>query len=337
MINDTEILLAHGGGGIKTQELIQHIFKKHFSNPQLDALGDAAYIHAPKEALAMTTDGYVVKPLFFPGGNIGKLAMCGTINDLAVSGARPMYITASFFIEEGFALKTLEKIVISMADIMQVSGVQIVAGDTKVVEHGKCDGVFICTSGVGRLFVKEPLSPSRIQPGDAIIINGPIADHGMAIMAAREGLSLTSTIESDSAPLHTLVELLVSLIPDTHFMRDCTRGGLATVLCEACENMPFGIDLIEEQIPLNEGTAAACEILGLDPLYVANEGKFIAIIPGEVGEMAVEIMRTSPLGRHAALIGHVSESHPGKVAMETTIGSQRQIPMKAGDQLPRIC
>jgi hydrogenase expression/formation protein HypE len=335
--NDDKILLAHGAGGKQSRDLVNEIFAKHFSNPTLDAMGDAGVVEMPGDKIAMTTDGYVVKPIFFPGGNIGKLAICGTVNDLAVSGAKPRYITAGFVIEEGFPLRELEEITSTMAKAAKEAGVAIIAGDTKVVARGDCEGVFITTAGIGEIVSTEPITPDRIQPGDAIIINGSIADHGMAIMAARKNLSLSAPIVSDCASLGGLTSALMDAIPETRFMRDATRGGLAAVLCEACEGQKFGIEISEDSIPLNEATAATCEILGIDPLHVANEGKLIAFVPGDRAELALETLKKNPAGRGSAIIGVVTKSDPGRVKLATTIGTHRLISMPTGDLLPRIC
>lgn len=334
---EPRILMSHGSGGLKSHELIRDIFVRHFSNPALNQLGDSAIVEIPRARLAFTTDSYVVNPLFFPGGNIGKLAVCGTVNDLAVAGARPLYMSAGFILEEGFEISRLKEIVASMAAAAREAGVSIVAGDTKVVERGKCDGVFITTAGVGEVFAKQPMLQSRIEPGDAILINGPIADHGMAIMCAREGLSIKTTIESDCAPLCRLAEHLVAAVPETRFMRDATRGGLATVLCEAVEDRPFGIEIDETRIPISEGTCAACEILGIDPLYVANEGRLVAFVPGNAADIALATIEALPLGGRAAIIGRATVENPGKVVLSTSIGSRRLIAMLSGEQLPRIC
>jgi hydrogenase expression/formation protein HypE len=331
------VKMAHGGGGSLSHELTRDIFVKHFSNPALDAMGDSAIIGIPKSHLAYTTDSYVVKPLFFPGGDIGKLAVCGTVNDLAVSGARPIYLTAGFIIEEGFPLQKLDCLVRSMAQAAHDAGVFIVAGDTKVVEKGACDGIFINTSGIGEFFCKEPMTASRIRSGDAVIINGHIADHGMAIMGTREGLAIETSIESDCAPLSKLAENLLAAVPETRFMRDATRGGLATVICEAVTGQNFGIELYETQIPLREGTAVACELLGIDPLYVANEGKLVAVVPSEKAQTALAAMQTHPRGRDAAIIGRALAEDIGCASLVTHIGSKRRLAMFSGEQLPRIC
>lgn len=337
MTMTTTILMAHGSGGVQSRELVRDLFAKRFANPALDAMGDAAIIEIPRSRLAFTTDAFVVKPLFFPGGDIGKLAVCGTVNDLAVAGARPRYLTASFIIEEGFELALLERIVDSMAATAREADVTIVAGDTKIVGRGSCDGLFITTAGVGELFVQEPMSPRRIEPGDAVLLNGPIADHGMAIMAAREELSLSTDIASDCAPLASLAESLAAAAPGIRFMRDATRGGLAAVLNETVEGQRFGIEIDETTIPLAEGTAAACELLGIDPLAVANEGKLVAVVPASVATLALTAMQTHPLGRQAAIIGRATAEDAGRVTLVTTVGTKRLVAMPSGEQLPRIC
>lgn len=332
-----KITLSHGSGGIKSRELVTEIFAKHFSNPILNTMGDSAIVNVPASSLAFTTDAFVVKPLFFPGGDIGKLSICGTINDLAVSGAHPLYIVASFIIEEGIDIALLEGIVKSMAAAAREAGVTVVAGDTKVVEKGSTDTLFITTSGIGKIFVAKPIATSRIEPGDAILINGTVADHGISIMTAREGLSFQTEIQSDCAPLHDLVKSLATAVPDIHFMRDVTRGGLATVLNEVVLGGKLGIDVDEIKIPLRKNTSAVCEILGIDPLYVANEGKLVAIVPPNAADKALLAMQAHPLGTNAAIIGHVTCENSGKVSLTTKIGTKRIIAMMSGDQIPRIC
>ena len=337
MNNTDSILMAHGGGGTQSRELIRDIFARHFKNPMLDAMGDAAIVEIPRARLAFTTDAFVVKPMRFPGGDIGKLAICGTVNDLAASGARARYISASFIIEEGTPLALADEIASSMAASARDAGAMVVAGDTKVVERGKCDGIFISTSGIGELFTAHPMSPARIAQGDAILINGPIADHGMAIMAARAELSLETRIESDCAPLGTLAESLAAAVPEIRFMRDATRGGIAALLNEAAERQTFGIEIDATAIPMNEGTAAACEILGIDPLTVANEGKLVAFVPHEKASIALLAMQGHPLGRRAAIIGRATADDAGRVTIATEIGTRRILPMPSGEMLPRIC
>lgn len=337
MDNSNFITLSHGSGGTRSRDLIVNLFTRYFSNPQLNQMGDSAIVEMSKSRLAFTTDAFVVKPIFFAGGDIGKLAVCGTVNDLAVAGARPFYLTASFIIEEGLSIEVLEKIVKSIAETAHDAGVSIVAGDTKVVEKGACDQIFITTSGVGEIISPKSISVSRINVGDVILVNGFIADHGMAIMAAREGLSIETAIESDCAPLNSLTEKLISTVPEIKFMRDATRGGLATVLNEIVERQNFGIEIIEDKIPVREGTFAVCEMLGMDPVYVANEGKFVSVVPEKDRDAALEIMLSHPLGSNAAIIGRVTSDFAGKVRMTTSVGTQRLVPMLSGDQLPRIC
>lgn len=331
------ITLAHGSGGTKSRDLVRLVFLKHFAGKELSELGDSAIIETGTNRLAFTTDSFVVKPLFFPGGDIGKLAICGTVNDLAVAGARPKSITASFIIEEGTEIELIDKVAASMSAQADEAKVSIVAGDTKVVERGGCDTLFITTAGIGEIITKNPISPSMIRPGDAVIINGPIADHGMAIMSAREGLSLSGTIESDCAPLGKLVEEILVSAPDVRFMRDATRGGLATVLCEAVDGQSFGIEIDEAAISVREPTRAACEILGIDPLYVANEGKLVAIVPSETADFVLRVMRSHKYGSYAALIGRVTKDNPGILIAKTPLGTKRLVTMLSGDQLPRIC
>ena len=332
------ILLAHGSGGILSHELIRDVFARHFSNPILDAMHDAAVLSSiPQERIAMTTDSYVVQPLFFPGGNIGELAVCGTINDLAVAGAHPLYLSAGFILEEGFPMETLERIVISMAETARRAGVQIVTGDTKVVGKGAADGVFINTTGVGFIPPEVNLDPHSMQPGDKVLINGTIGDHGLAVMMQREGMAFTSDLESDTAPLNALIALVLHAAPgQVRCMRDATRGGLATVLNEWAE-YGIGVQITEENIPVRDEVRAACEFLGLDPLYAANEGKVVMAVAAEAAQTLIDIMRSHPLGQSAAIIGQVTDQHPGRVVMKTPYGARRIVQMLTGAQLPRIC
>ncbi len=338
------ILLAHGSGGVMTHELIRDVFVRHFDHPALDAMGDAAVLPPlPEGRLAMTTDSYVVQPLFFPGGDIGELAVCGTVNDLAVAGARPLYLTSGFILEEGLPWETLERVVASMAATAREAGVRIVAGDTKVVERGAADGLFINTAGVGVVPPGLALDPARLRPGDALLVNGTVGDHGLAVMIQREGLAFGSALESDSAPLNGLIAAVLEATQgstpggNVRCMRDATRGGLATVLNEWVESMAVGIEVEEEAIPVREEVRAACEFLGLDPLYAANEGKVVIALAAEAAETALAAMRAHPLGRDAALIGRVTAEHPGRVALRTPYGARRVLPMLTGAQLPRIC
>lgn len=333
------ILLGHGSGGRLSHELIQNLFIKAFRNNVLDKQTDAAVLPFPSDKLAFTTDAFVVNPLFFPGGDIGKLAVAGTVNDLAVSGAKPLFLSASFIIEEGFPYEELEKVVNSMATEAQNAGVQIVTGDTKVVEKGKCDRLFITTSGVGAIIGGDAknINEKEIQVGDKIIINGSIGDHGMAVMAARNELNLSAPILSDCACLHELINSITEITDEIHFMRDATRGGLGTVITEVCENQQFGALLYEETIPVSENVRGMCELLGFDPLYVANEGKVVLIVSSKDAEKVVNQLRSHPKGAAAAIIGEIVSQHPGQAWLKTAFGSTRVIDMLAGEQLPRIC
>ena len=332
------ILLAHGSGGSMSRALVEELFLRAFDNPILSHLDDQAIFDSPHSKIAFTTDSYVVSPIFFPGGDIGKLSVCGTINDLAVGGARPLYMSASFIIEEGMDMDELRSIVHSMAETAASSGVEIVTGDTKVVERGKADKVFINTTGVGVIKDGIDLSPSRIKAGDAIVVSGTMGDHGMAIMAHREGIQMEIPIESDCAPLHGLIQELLSECGDSiHAMRDPTRGGLATILNEFSHSCNLAMLIREVDVPVREEVRGACEILGFDPLYLANEGKVVVICSRDSAHRVVEIMRQSALGRNAALIGEVLDEPRGKVLLETTVGNRRILDMLAGEQLPRIC
>ena len=336
---DERIRLGHGSGGKLTHELIDSLFVKHFSNPELDRQTDAALLKVPAERLAFTTDAFVVDPIFFPGGDIGKLAVCGTVNDVAVSGAQPLYLSAAFIIEEGFPLKELEQIVISMADEAKKAGVNIVTGDTKVVNKGHCDKVFITTTGIGALDEKHfHISEGKqIMPGDKIIINGSIGDHGMAIMSARNELKLSAPILSDCASLNGLIDVVKSATDHIRFMRDATRGGLATVITELSQGKDYGINIDEDQLVIDEGVRGMCELLGFDPMYVANEGKVVIVVSAEDAEKVIRQMRKHAFGKNARIIGEVVHAHPGKAWLKTAIGGNRIIDMLAGEQLPRIC
>lgn len=335
---DDRVLLAHGSGGELSHELIHDVFVQHFANPLLEPLGDAAVLPTlPLGRIALTTDSYVVQPLFFPGGNIGKLAICGTVNDLAVMGAVPYYLSAGFILEEGLPLETLERVVVSMAETARAADVQIVTGDTKVVERGSADGLFINTAGVGVVAPGVTIGPSRLRPGDVLLVNGTLGDHGLAVMTQREGLSFTSSLKSDCAPLNGLIKVLLEALPGAvHCMRDATRGGLATVLNEWAE-VGVGIALEEQAIPVREAVHAACEFLGLDPLYAANEGKVVIAVAPESAAEALLVLQQHPLGREAAIIGQVTDEHARRVVLHTPYGAHRILPMLTGAQLPRIC
>jgi len=321
-----------------TQELIREVFAAHFSNPILARMNDAAVVAARGDGrLAFSIDGHVVSPLFFPGGDIGELAVYGTVNDLAMMGARPLWLAASFIIEEGLEMATLERIAESMAEAAERAGVQVVAGDTKVVERGKGDGVYISTAGVGVIPSHLDIDAGHARPGDVILLSGPIASHGMAIMLQREGLAFESELESDTAPLYDVVAPMLEAAPHTRAMRDATRGGLATALNELARASGVGMIIREEVIPILEPARAACELLGLDPLYVANEGVFVAIVPPEEADAALDALRGHPLGARAVQLGEVTAARPGVVIMETALGSQRVVTPLTGDLLPRIC
>jgi hydrogenase expression/formation protein HypE len=335
------VTLAHGGGGRLSQMLVERMFTPAFggaSNTELAALHDGAILAPDTTRLAFSTDSFVVSPRFFPGGNIGSLAVHGTVNDLAMCGAQPLYLSAGFIIEEGLPMDELWRIVQSMAAAASQAGVRVVTGDTKVVERGKGDGIFINTAGVGRIPDGVEISPRRAESGDLILLNGPIGLHGITIMSMREGLAFETTLESDAASLHGLVRgLLDASGADVHVLRDPTRGGVASALNEIAAQAHVGISLIESAIPVPGAVRAACEILGFDPLYVANEGKCLAIVAPEAADAALSALRADPLGREAVIIGEVVAEHPGKVTMRTRIGGTRIVDMLSGEQLPRIC
>jgi hydrogenase expression/formation protein HypE len=328
------ILLGHGSGGKLMHSLINEHFSPAFGN---SGTGDSAVVSVHTKRLAYTTDSYVVSPLFFPGGNIGDLAVCGTVNDLSVAGAVPLYLTAGFIIEEGFPLSDLKNIIASMAVAAGQAGVTIVAGDTKVVNKGKADGVFINTSGIGTLEDGIAISPANIREGDTVIISGELGNHGVAILAERNGLTFDPPIKSDTRPLNGLVKAMYSVTDKIHFMRDPTRGGLATTLKEAALESGLCIRIREQVLPVPPPVKGACSLLGLDPLYVANEGILVAVVEPGVAEAIVSAMRSHEYGRNAAVIGTVDRSAPGMVLLETAIGGSRIIDMLAGEQLPRIC
>lgn len=331
------VLMAHGGGGRLMHNLIEDIIGKAFSNPILDSRHDSAQFSAPPGKLAMTTDSYVVRPLFFPGGDIGSMAVYGTINDLAMSGARPLYLSCAFIIEEGLPMETLWRVVDSMRDAAQRCSVQIITGDTKVVDKGKGDGLFINTTGIGVIEHTLNISPQRVQPGDAIIVSGDLGRHGMAIMAVREGLQFESTIESDSAPVREPVSALIKAGIEVHCLRDLTRGGLASALNEIAEAAGVKIAIEQKAIPVREDVHAACEMLGLDPLHVANEGRFVAFIAAKDGEQALHILHQHAVSANAATIGKVVEKAMPLVTIRSAIGASRILDMPSGEQLPRIC
>ena len=329
--------MTHGSGGRAMAQLVEALFVRHFDNELLRQGNDQACFEVPGGRMVMSTDGHVISPLFFPGGDIGALAVHGTLNDVAMSGARPLYLSAGFILEEGFPLADLERIVASMAAASRETGVPVVTGDTKVVERGKGDGVFITTTGVGVVPPGVDIRGDRARPGDAILVSGAIGNHGVAILSSRENLEFDTTIESDSAALHGLVAEMVAAVPDIHCLRDPTHGGLATTLNELAHQSGVGMRLRETAIPVDGEVEAACELLGLDPLYVANEGKLIAICPAQDAERLLAVMRAHPLGAHAAVIGEVVEDPHGFVQMETRLGGSRVVDWLAGEPLPRIC
>lgn len=334
----TEITVGHGGGGKLTQELIDRVFRPAFANPALEAQHDGALLRLPGGGrFAFTTDSHVVSPLFFPGGNIGKIAVNGTVNDLSMCGARPLWLSAGFILEEGFPIATLEKVVASMKAAAQAAGVSIVTGDTKVVERGKGDGLYVTTAGVGVIETPLTVAPSSIRAGDAIILSGDIGRHGMAIMATRAGLEFESDIESDCAPLVAPVQALLKAGLEIHCLRDLTRGGLASSLVELAESAKVAIAIDGAKVPVTELVRGACEILGLDPLYVANEGRFVCILPEAQAKQALEIVAQTAPGGPPVIIGTVKAGPAGQVTQRSVIGSERIVDRLSGEQLPRIC
>jgi hydrogenase expression/formation protein HypE len=336
---ETMIRLAHGAGGRMMADLIRDVFASPLDNPHLRQLADSAVLQPPtcNFQFAISTDSFVVRPLFFPGGDIGSLAVHGTVNDVAMSGARPLWLTAGFILEEGLEMAVLERVVRSMAEAARAAGVQVVAGDTKVVERGHGDGVYINTAGVGILMEGVEIGPDRAQPGDIVLLSGTLGDHGIAVLSQREGLEFETALISDSAALNGLVEALLAAASHTHCLRDPTRGGLAAALNELAGTSHVGIEIEEAAVPVQPAVAAACEMLGFDPLTVANEGKLIAFVPPEQAQGALEAMQAHPLGRRAARIGVVTEEHSGMVLARTGIGGRRVVDMPLGELLPRIC
>ena len=332
------IVLGHGSGGKLTAELIEKIFLPAFANPILDKLDDQAILQINGSRLAFTTDSFVVTPIFFPGGDIGTLAINGTVNDLAMCGAKPLYLAAAFILEEGLPADDLRRIVDSMRAAAQAAGVQLVTGDTKVVNRGKGDKVFITTTGIGLVEGPVNISADRAQPGDKILVSGYVGDHGMAIMSRRENLEFEGEIESDCAPLNGLVSAMLEAgASNIHCLRDPTRGGVATTLNEIAARSKTGMNLVENTIPIRDSVRGACEILGLDPLYVANEGKLLAVVAADAADDILQRMRQHPLGKTAAIIGDIVSDHPGMVLMRTAIGGTRVLDLMFGEQLPRIC
>ncbi|MGD9101634.1 MAG: hydrogenase expression/formation protein HypE [Anaerolineae bacterium] len=332
------VLLAHGGGGRLTQTLIERMFLRTFDNPALETLHDGAVLDVNGARLAFSTDSFVISPIFFPGGDIGSLAVHGTVNDLAMCGARPLALSNGFILEEGLPMDDLWRVVQSIQRAAQEVGVPVVTGDTKVVNRGKGDGVFINTTGLGLIPAGVRVSPRRARPGDVVLVSGAIAVHGIAIMSVREGLEFETALESDSAPLHELVARVLDVAGESvHVLRDPTRGGVASALNEIAAQAKVGVRLDQARIPVWDEVRGACEILGLDPLYVANEGKCLVIVAREVAEAVLGAMQQHPLGQEAAIIGEVVEDHPGRVFMRSHIGGMRVVDMLSGEQLPRIC
>jgi hydrogenase expression/formation protein HypE len=331
------ILLGHGSGGKLSADLLQEIFLPALGNPVLDRLEDQAVVSVNGVRLAVSTDSFVVKPLFFRGGDIGSLAVHGTINDLAMGGAIPLWLSAAFILEEGLPLEALKRVVESMHQAASNAGIQIITGDTKVVEKGSADGLFINTTGIGRVRDGVSLSASQARPGDVIIVSGYVGDHGIAILAEREGLEFETQVNSDSAALHTLVASLLETTHQVRCLRDPTRGGLSSTLNEIAASSRVGMELEETAIPVREEVRGACEMLGLDPMYVANEGKLVAIVAPSAAQDALRALQSHPLGKDAAIIGRVISDHPRMVVMRTPLGTTRIVDMLAGDQLPRIC
>jgi hydrogenase expression/formation protein HypE len=336
-LRDEVVTLAHGAGGKATAALIEQLFLEALGNPLLEPLGDAALLEAGGVRLALTTDSYVVSPLFFPGGDIGGLAVHGTVNDLAVAGARPLALTAGFVIEEGFAVADLRRVATSMAVAASRAGVPVAAGDTKVVERGKADGLYLNTAGVGLVPAGVELGPHRIEQGDRVLVSGTLGDHGIAVLIARGDLALEVELESDTAPVHELAAALSELGPALRFMRDPTRGGLATTLNELAGQADVAIRIDEAALPLRPEVVGACEILGLDPVYVANEGKLVAVVAPTAADQALTRLRAHPLGAAAAVIGTIESEPAGLVLMNTGLGGSRIVDMLVGDPLPRIC
>ncbi len=331
------IVMGHGGGGKLSSELIEHIFIPAFRNAALEVMGDSAVLPAPSGRLAFSTDSYVVQPLFFPGGSIADLAVNGTVNDLAMSGATPLYLSAGFILEEGFPISHLAAIANRMGVAARAAGLQIVTGDTKVVEKGHGDGCYINTAGIGVVPEGLHIDPTRARPGDVVILSGSIGDHGMAIMSVREGLEFETVLESDSAPLNAMVQSLLQFAPHLHALRDPTRGGLATSLNEIAMQSRVGILVDERTLPILPDVQSACDLLGMDPIYVPNEGKLVAIVDPSVADQVLSVIQENEYGRRAAIIGRVTAQHSGMLAARTAIGGTRIIPLQIGEQIPRIC
>jgi hydrogenase expression/formation protein HypE len=329
--------MDHGAGGRASHDLVAKTFMPALANPILTELNDSALLNFQDVRLAMSTDSYVVDPIFFPGGDIGSLAVHGTVNDLAMRGAQPCYLSVGFILEEGLEITDLEKLLTSMAEAAREAGVQVVAADTKVVERGKADRIFINTAGVGIIAPGVDIAGQNAKPGDFVLINGPVGDHGIAVLSTREGLSFQTEIQSDSAPLNGLVSDMLEVSRNIHVLRDPTRGGVATALNEVAKQSAVGIELEESNLPVRPEVNAACEMLGLDPLYVANEGKVLVLVAPADADQVLDKMRQHPLGRDSCIIGRVVSEHPGRVVLHTGIGGRRIVDMLSGEQLPRIC
>ncbi|MGI6467432.1 MAG: hydrogenase expression/formation protein HypE [Syntrophomonadaceae bacterium] len=336
-MNQERVLLAHGSGGLMSQGLIERIFKQYWSNPHLDDMLDGAVLQLPVNRIAVSTDSFVITPLFFPGGDIGKLAVCGTVNDLVACGARPLYLSAAFIIEEGLSIRDLEQIVKSMAQTAAAAGVKLVTGDTKVVEKGSADQVFINTTGIGVIDSEVSLHPRCIKPGDQVIVTGQVGDHGLAILAQREGLAFSTPAESDCAALHHLSALVSKYPAQIKCMRDPTRGGLATVLNEIATQAGLGIVVEEQRIPVSAVVKGACDMLGMDPLYMANEGKMVIFASREGIDDLMRELLSNPLTQGATIIGEVVANHPGMVLLKTALGAKRILSTLEGEHVPRIC
>jgi hydrogenase expression/formation protein HypE len=338
--NYPTIVMGHGAGGKMMNDLIRHLFASEFHNDLLAQLGDSTVLELSAvndQRLAFSTDSFVVSPLFFPGGDIGELAVNGTVNDLAMSGAVPLFLSAGFILEEGLEMETLGRISASMANACKQAGVQIAAGDTKVVDKGHGDGVYINTTGIGVIPEGVDIAPGNAVPGDVILVSGTLGDHGIAIMSVREGLQFESEIESDTAPLNGMVAQMLAATKEVHCLRDATRGGLSAVLNELAAASNVGIEFEEEKVPVSPAVYSACEMLGLDPFYIANEGKLVAFVPEAHAEEILSVVKNNEYGRDAAIIGHVTADHPGMVVAKTGIGSSRVVDLPAGELLPRIC
>jgi hydrogenase expression/formation protein HypE len=331
------VQMAHGGGGRFMRNLIEGMFRPAFAHGTQAPAHDSTVVEIAAGRMAMTTDTFVVRPLFFPGGDIGKLAIYGTVNDLAMSGSRPLYLSAGFILEEGLPMDTLRRIIDSMAAACREVGVRIITGDTKVVDHGKGDGIFINTSGVGLVPPGLDIRPQRVAPGDIVLVSGDLGRHGMAVMSVREGLGFESELQSDCGSLVGLVEAMTEVGPDLHCLRDLTRGGLSAALNEIALDVRVGIELEQAAIPVSEPVAAACEMLGLDPLYVANEGRLVAFVAPKSADRVLAILRSHPAARGPAIIGYVSDSHPGLVDVRSPMGGGRILDLLSGEQMPRIC